>query len=94
MEPSCAIRYAIIASVAHCYSRCIGSVMTYKTIPAVLHPDGKPSVPLAELPERPVRVIVTFMDADESAILSEIGDYEATLADYEDRLGRGEIQWQ
>jgi len=30
----------------------------------------------------------------ESAQLSDVGDYADALADYEERLARGEIQWE
>jgi hypothetical protein len=31
---------------------------------------------------------------DEEVTLSELGDYLNQLTDYEERLARGEIQWQ
>jgi hypothetical protein len=68
--------------------------MTYKTIEGVLHPDGKLALPAAELPDRPVRVMVTLLEANEDSALAEPGDYLETLTDYEERLARGEIQWQ
>jgi hypothetical protein len=68
--------------------------MRYKTLQAVLHPDGRVTLPPAELPNHPVRVIVTFLEPDEEAALSEPGDYLEQLTDYEERLARGEIRWQ
>jgi hypothetical protein len=68
--------------------------MTYKTLDGVLHPDGTLAVPAAELPDHPVRVMVTIMEPDEDATLAQPGDYLDRLTDYEERLARGEIQWQ
>ena len=66
--------------------------MAYKTIEGVLHPDGKVILPQEELPDHPVRVIVTILE-DEQALPIELDDYLEQLTDYEDRLARGEIQW-
>jgi hypothetical protein len=33
-------------------------------------------------------------EGDEEESLSELGDYWIQLTDYEERLARGEIQWQ
>jgi hypothetical protein len=52
------------------------------------------ALPAAELPDHPVRVMVTFLEMDEQGFLTETGDYLAQLTDYEERLARGEIQWQ
>jgi hypothetical protein len=49
--------------------------MTYKTLEGVLHPDGKVLLPPAELPDRPVRVMVTILGAEDEGGLSEPGDY-------------------
>jgi hypothetical protein len=68
--------------------------MTYKTLEGVLHPDGTVTLPQAELPGHPVRVMVTILEPHEDASLSEMGDYSQQLSDYEERLARGEIQWQ
>ena len=68
--------------------------MTFRTVEAVLQPDGRVSMPASELPSQPVRVMVTVMQADADTSLAELGDYHAALTDYEDRLARGEIQWQ
>lgn len=68
--------------------------MTYKTVEGVLNPDGTVTVAPAELPDHPVNVMITILERGEDAFLSEPGDYLNTLTDYEDRLARGEIQWQ
>jgi hypothetical protein len=68
--------------------------MTYKTLEGVLHPDGKVLLPPAELPDRPVRVLVTILGGEEEAALYEPGDYLEQLTDYEERLARGDIRWQ
>lgn len=68
--------------------------MVYKTLEGVLHPDGKLALPDADLPDRPVRVMVTLLEANEDAALAEAGDYLERLTDYEERLARGEIRWQ
>lgn len=33
-------------------------------------------------------------EGDREMLLSELGDYLPQLVDYEERLARGEIQWQ
>jgi hypothetical protein len=68
--------------------------MTFKTVESILKPDGRLTLPPSELPARPVRVMVTVLEADEDSRLTELGDYNAALTDYEERLARGEIQWQ
>jgi hypothetical protein len=68
--------------------------MSFRTLETTLQPDGRLSLPQSELPSKPVRVMVTMLNADEDAQLAELGDYSAALTDYEDRLARGEIQWQ
>jgi hypothetical protein len=68
--------------------------MTHKTLEGVLHPDGRVTLPLAELPDHPVRVMVTLLESDSDAALVEPGDYLDQLTDYEERLARGEIRWQ
>ncbi len=67
--------------------------MVYPTLEGVLHPDGRVSLPAEQLPDHPVRVLVTILDDDEQA-LAEPGDYLERLTDYEERLARGEIRWQ
>lgn len=68
--------------------------MTYKTLECVLQPDGKVTLPPDELPNHPVRVMVTILEEEDETLLSELGDYLEQLTDYEERLARGEVQWQ
>jgi hypothetical protein len=68
--------------------------MTYKTLEGILHPDGKVHLPQEQLPTHPVRVLVTILEEGEEGSLTELGDSLDQLADYEERLARGEIQWQ
>jgi len=68
--------------------------MIYRTLEGVLQPDGKVTLAQATLPPRPVRVLVTILEDVEDQSLSEMGDYLQQLTDYEERLARGEIQWQ
>lgn len=68
--------------------------MTYKTVEGVLHPDSTVSLPREELPDHDVKVMITILEHDEESLLSEVGDYLSQLGDYEERLARGEIQWQ
>ncbi len=42
----------------------------------------------------PCGVMVTILESGEEEALSELGDYLDRLTDYEERLARGEIQWQ
>jgi hypothetical protein len=68
--------------------------MIYKTLEGVLNPDGRVVLPPDELPEHPVRVMVTILEGGEEAALADLGDYLDQLTDYEERLARGEVQWQ
>lgn len=68
--------------------------MIFKTVQGVLHPDGSVSLPGGELPDHDVDVMITILESSEDAMLSEVGDYLNQLSDYEERLARGEIQWQ
>jgi hypothetical protein len=68
--------------------------MAFKTLEAVLHPDGRLTLSPADLPDHPVRVMVTLLEGDEDSTLAEPGDYLEQLTDYEERLARGEIRWQ
>src|SRR5262249_22844024 len=68
--------------------------MIYRTLEGVLQPDGKVTLAQATLPPRPVRVLVTILEDVEDQSLSEMGDYLQQLTDYDERLARGEIQWQ
>lgn len=67
--------------------------MTYKTFEGTLNPDGTLILPPGELPRSPIRVMVTLLE-DADASLSEPGDYLDQLTEYEERLARGDIQWQ
>ena len=68
--------------------------MIHKTLEGVLNPDGRVTLPPEELPEHPVRVMVRILESVGKQGLSERGDDLDQLTDYEDRLARGEIQWQ
>jgi hypothetical protein len=68
--------------------------MAFKTVEGVLHPDGTLALPREELPDHPVRVMVTLLEADEGTALAAVGDYSERLTEYEERLARGEIRWQ
>jgi hypothetical protein len=68
--------------------------MTLKKLEGVLNPDGRVTLPTGELPEHPVRVVITVLGGVDEDALSELGDYLDQLTDYEERLARGEIQWQ
>ncbi len=66
----------------------------HRTLETTLQPDGRVLLPREELPTHPVRVMVTFLETNDEAALSEPGDYLERLMDYEERLARGEIRWQ
>ncbi len=68
--------------------------MVPKRLAGILNPDGRITLPPDELPEHPVRVIVTILKDREEDSLAELGDYSGQLTDYEDRLARGEIRWE
>ncbi len=68
--------------------------MTYKTVQGILNPNGTLTLAGEDLPDHPVPVMVTILEPDETNSLAELGDYQANLLDYEERLARGEIQWQ
>ena len=40
--------------------------MAYRTLESVLHPDSHLALPAEELPQRPVRVMVTILEDDET----------------------------
>ena len=67
--------------------------MAYRTLESVLHPDSHLTLPASELPLRPVRVMVTILEDDDTDALADIGDYNDTLNDYEGLLEQGAIQW-
>jgi len=67
------------------------------TVRGWIRPGGHVDFEDGRVPDHDAPVLVTFLEDEpqsESAELSEVGDYGATLADYEDRLARGEIQWK
>ncbi len=68
--------------------------MVYRTMEGILRPDGTVTLSPGELPSQPVRVLLTILEPDENVLLGEPGDYLAQLNDYEERLARGNIQWQ
>lgn len=68
--------------------------MILKTICGTLTPDGHLTVSKDDLPLEPVSVMVTLLPRSAETFLSEVGDYRASLCDYEERLARGEIKWQ
>lgn len=68
--------------------------MVYRTLESQLNPDGRLTLPSNELPDHPVRVMVTILEDDEENALSDLGDYLEQLTDYEERLARGEIHWR
>jgi hypothetical protein len=63
-------------------------------VQGVLHPNGTLSLPAEDLPDHAVPVMVTIMESDEAESPVDPGDYLTTLTEYEERLARGEIQWQ
>lgn len=68
----------------------------YRTVAGVLKPDGRIELSEGSSPDRPVKVLVTFMEgpSEETAELSELGDYLRQLEAYEDLLAKGEIRWR
>lgn len=60
--------------------------MTYKTLEGLLQPDGKVLLPRGDLPDHPVRVLVTIVGDNPEELLAEPGDYLERLTDYEERL--------
>jgi hypothetical protein len=68
--------------------------MVYRTVEGILRPDGTLTLASGELPSQPVRVMITLLEEDTEHELAQPGDYLAQLNDYEERLARGEIQWQ
>lgn len=67
--------------------------MAYRTLDSVLHPDSHLTLPASELPLRPIRVMVTIMEEDDTEELADVGDYDETLSEYEKLLQQGTIQW-
>jgi hypothetical protein len=68
--------------------------MIYKAVEGVLFPDGRLTMPGESLPAQPVRVMVTLLEDRDDADLASVGDYSDQLASYEERLARGDVQWQ
>ena len=68
--------------------------MTYKTVQGVLHPNGMLTVTGEQLPDHPVAVMVTILEQIGEESLTDLGDYQEQLLEYEERLARGEVQWQ
>ncbi|HXG10603.1 MAG TPA: hypothetical protein VNK04_12650 [Gemmataceae bacterium] len=56
--------------------------MNTKTLETILRPDGRVSPPPEELPDHPVQVMVTFLEADEEISLTEPGDYLDQLTEF------------
>jgi hypothetical protein len=70
--------------------------MVYKALETTLTltPDGRLALLPEDLPAQTARVRVTILEEANDRELSELGDYHDRLADYENQLARGEIQWQ
>ncbi|HUT34125.1 MAG TPA: hypothetical protein VNE39_11635 [Planctomycetota bacterium] len=72
-----------------------GAMLT--TVRGWVRRDGHLDLEEGRVPDHDTPVLVTFLEDEvqrESAELSGLGDYADTLADYEERLARGEIQWK
>lgn len=50
--------------------------MAYRTLETVLHPDSHLALPAEELPQRPVRVMVTILEDDETNTHADILDID------------------
>jgi hypothetical protein len=68
--------------------------MPQKTLEAILHPDGRVTLPTGQLPDHPVRVMITLLEDGGATALSEWGDHLDQLTVDEERLARGEVRWQ
>ena len=66
----------------------------YKTISGILTPDGKLSLKEGKLPNSPVEVMVTILSTLSEQDLSDIGDYNEKLIEYEEKLAKGRIRWK
>lgn len=67
-----------------------------KTVRGWIRRDGRLDLEDGGAPDHDTPVLVTFLEDEgeaDTARLAEIGDYADTLAEYEDRLARGEIRW-
>ena len=62
----------------------------------IIRPNGKIDLDDFEIPQFPIRVIVTILDEDLSkeSNLSEVGDYLEQLENYEEALAKGQVQWK
>jgi len=67
-----------------------------KTVKGIIRPNGKIDLDDFEIPQFPIRVIVTILDEDLSkgGNLSEVGDYLEQLENYEEALAKGQVQWK
>ena len=67
-----------------------------KTVKGIIRPDGKIDLDDFEIPQFPIRVIVTILDEDLSkeGKLSEVGNYLEQLENYEESLVKGQVQWK
>ncbi len=67
-----------------------------KTVKGIIRPNGKIDLDDFEIPQFPIRVIVTILDEDLSkeSKLSEVGDYLEQLENYEEALTKGQVQWK
>ncbi|HLE86150.1 MAG: hypothetical protein NUV74_01350 [Candidatus Brocadiaceae bacterium] len=67
-----------------------------KTVKGIIRPNGKIDLDDFEIPQFPIRVIVTILDEDLSkeSKLSEVGDYLEQLENYEEALAKGQVQWK
>lgn len=66
------------------------------TVKGIMKPDGKIELDDCDMPQGPVKVLVTILDEEieETKQLSEQGDYLKQLESYEDALAKGSIQWK
>ena len=67
-----------------------------KTVKGIIRPNGKIDLDDFEIPQFPIRVMVTILDEDLSkeSKLSEVGDYLERLENYEEALAKGQVQWK
>ncbi len=67
-----------------------------KTVKGIIRPNGKIDLDDFEIPQFPIRVIVTILDEDLSkeSNLSEVGNYLEQLENYEEALVKGQVQWK
>ena len=67
-----------------------------KTVKGIIRPNGKIDLDGFEIPQFPIRVIVTILDEDllKESNLSEVEDYLEQLENYEEALAKGQVQWK